>query len=278
MKQIYFILLFMLLPGWAAMAQVLTTAGGKIISTTAGDQPAMIRVPAVPVPAVTDVQVDGVPVVGMEYTADYTYTDPAGREEDHTDIVWYRADDAEGTNEEQLATGISYTLQSSDAGKYVYVSFTPYADDGSGGTVAGDPVEITPFLVRETYYENPYLGQGWDHMLINVVNISFDGGDTEAGDEIAVFDGDICCARYTLTGPVTVDDNTSYITLPASKVDMGDDGYTAGNTIIIRYWKKSSPEQDYSASLEFFDTNGEQVTAPVFTVSETAYVKVTVTP
>ena len=260
------------------MAQVLTTAGGKIISTTSGDQPAMIRVPAVPVPAVTDVQVNGAPVVGMEYTAGYTYSDPAGREEDHTGIVWYHADDTEGTNKAQLATGTSYTLQSSDAGKFVYVSFIPYASDGSGGTVAGNTVETTPFLVRETYYENPYQGRGWNHMLINVVNISFNGGEAGAGDEIAVFDGDICCAHYTLTGAVTIDDNTSYISIPASKVDMGDDGYTEGNTIIVRYWRRSSVEQDYSASLEFFDTNGTPVTAPVFTVNETAFVKVTINP
>ncbi len=274
----YFLLLLVFLLVKAATAQVLTTPDGKMIRIGAGEQSPLMSVPAEPVPSVTDLQITGAPVVGIEYTAGYTYSDPLGRGEDHTDIVWFRADDENGTNEVQIATGTNYTLQNSDVGKYVYVRFTPYADNGAGGTVGGEPEQVTPFLVRETYYENPYLGQGWDHMLINVVNISFDGGDATSGDEIAVFDGNICCAHYTITGPVTVGDNNSYLSLSASKVDMGNDGYTPGNAITIRYWRKSAPTRDYSASLEFFNNSGDLITAPVFTPSETTFVQVTITP
>ena len=44
-----------------------------------------------------------------------------------------------------------------------------------------------------------FTGNGQDHMNINVVTATIGGVALEAGDEIAAFDGTICCGKVTLT-------------------------------------------------------------------------------
>jgi len=80
----------------------------------------------------------------------------------------------------------------------------------------------------------PYVGNGVDQMNIYFSGVTVNGSNLEAGDEIGIFDGDLCVGRVVLTaellglplipGIASGDDNT---TLPL-------DGYIPGHAISYR--------------------------------------------
>lgn len=90
-------------------------------------------------PVANLLQINGDLEVGVSLSAVFTYTDaendPAGT---HT-YIWYRADDASGTNQTQVQTGTSssYTLQAGDLNSYIAFKVTPIATQG---TLTGTPV------------------------------------------------------------------------------------------------------------------------------------------
>ena len=78
---------------------------------------------------------------------------------------------------------------------------------------------------------------GQDHMNINVVSATINGVALQAGDEIATFDGSICCSKSILTKPIVFTDKNSFALLAASKSDVNEsNGYTTGNVITFRIW------------------------------------------
>lgn len=268
--------LFFCLPGANAQKRVAATANGQIVGMSDNGKRIVFEVALLP--EIQQYELTGEPYVGLVNTVSYTYYDPQGRVEDHTEIEWFISDDAAGTNSQLVASGASYTVLSEHAGKYLCCALTPYADDGLGATVKGKKYLSTRRLIKDGFYENAFVGAGWRHMTFNVVNIDFGGEEVMAGDEIAVYDGEVCCAHLVLTGPVTEANQASYVSLAASHVDEGADGYTPGNAVSMRFWRKNSPAVDFQASLQFVDNTNTPVAAPVFAEHESAFVKITVTP
>ena len=92
------------------------------------------------------------------------------------------------------------------------------------------------FLIRAKAqcFTLPYVGNGVDQMNIYFSGVTVNGSNLEAGDEIGIFDGEICVGRVVLTtellglplipGIASRDDQT---TLPI-------DGYITGHTISYR--------------------------------------------
>lgn len=70
-------------------------------------------------------------------TAFYIYADPNGDSEDGTLIEWVRAEEFAGPYDTVIATGESYTLQTSDLNHYVRVRVTP---ESAAAPTTGDPV------------------------------------------------------------------------------------------------------------------------------------------
>ena len=61
-------------------------------------------------------------------------------------------------------------------------------------------------LAAQTHFQPAFEGNGQDHMNIYIVESMIEGADMQAGDEIAVFDGDVCAGVFVLTEPLV--DNT----------------------------------------------------------------------
>jgi hypothetical protein len=82
------------------------------------------------IPRAQNVFVAGVAQVGQIVTGAYTYqdADPEGT----STYRWFRADDANGTNQVAIsgATAITYTLTTDDQGKYIRFEVTPIAQTG----------------------------------------------------------------------------------------------------------------------------------------------------
>jgi len=103
--------------------------------------------------------------------------------------------------------------------------------------------ETNPTHFQPVYIGNPYLAM---NIYLTVVNI--DGVTAEVGDEIGIFDGDICVGAGILTSPIG-----EYLALVAATDDPTTpekDGFTPGNPISYRIW-------DASKSLEilYVDTS-----------------------
>ncbi|MFA9389061.1 MAG: PKD domain-containing protein [Prolixibacteraceae bacterium] len=133
-------------------------------------------------------------------------------------------------------------------------------------------------LLAQSHFTPAFDGNGSDHMNINVITATINSYNLEAGDEIAVFDGSICCGVFVLTQSILITTPSSFAKIAASKADDGvSNGYTAGNTIIFKYWDSSAQKEYSGISAEFLDpSTGATIAAVPYTVSLTVFVKLSV--
>src|ERR1035437_7062038 len=90
------------------------------------------------------------------------------------------------------------------------------------------------------HFNVAWSGNGNDQMNIYVITATLDGVDLKVNDEIAVFDGTICCGKAILTKPITLSEVNSFALVIASSLDPGKlNGFTDGNPISYKYWDSS---------------------------------------
>jgi len=96
-------------------------------------------------PIATNVSISGSTVVGLTLTGNYTWNANGDSDsEGMSTYMWSRDDDGAGTNKEVITdeTSITYTLTSSDEGKYIYFEVTPVDDEEP--SLFGIPAESSP--------------------------------------------------------------------------------------------------------------------------------------
>lgn len=127
----------------------------------------------------------------------------------------------------------------------------------------------------QAHFVVAFNGNGQDHMTIHVLSATLEGVDLKAGDEIAVFDGNICCGVKTLTRPVSYSHPETYVDIAVSKTDAGQaNGYTTGNTISYKFWDACRKKEIQGISAAYFDQMTAQPTAaPTFMADESVFVK-----
>jgi len=123
-----------------------------------------------------------------------------------------------------------------------------------------------------------FSGAGHDHMTIYVVNATIGTTALEAGDEIAVFDGSVCCGVATLTKSIVITNTSTFAIVAASQTDNGSfNGFTPGNDITYKFWDSSQSKELSGLTAEYLDpATGQPTTAPTFTARETVVVKLSV--
>jgi Secretion system C-terminal sorting domain len=87
------------------------------------------------------------------------------------------------------------------------------------------------------YTNNPYLAM---NIYVKGASLS-EGGTLSKGDEIGIFDGDVCVGSYILTGPMT-----SLLSMKAATDDPTTeikDGFKAGDKITYRFWLSSGSKE-----------------------------------
>jgi hypothetical protein len=132
---------------------------------------------------------------------------------------------------------------------------------------------LTMLSYAEGHFIPAFSGVGVDQMTISVYTATLRGVDLEADDEIAVFDGNVCCGVAKLTNPLTI---SNFISILASKSDATpQNGYIAGHTISYKFWDKSANKAysgilpTYNSTLPDWRTDGK------FAASEAAFVELT---
>lgn len=133
-------------------------------------------------------------------------------------------------------------------------------------------------LQAQTHFTPAFVGNGVDHMNIKITTATISGVALAAGDEIAVYDGAICCGTILLTQPISLSNPASFGLIAASKEDAGQsNGYTAGHTIVFKIWDKSASTEYEKITPGFINpVNGLPTTAIPYTVNGSAFVNLKV--
>jgi hypothetical protein len=99
-----------------------------------------------------------------------------------------------------------------------------------------------------SHFKTPFQGYGLDHMNIYVSKAMVNNALLEPGDEIAVFDGDICVGKTIVINP------EGLISIIASKDDPTTaeaDGFIEGHSISFRLWAEEVERELQSGEVEY---------------------------
>ena len=128
-------------------------------------------------------------------------------------------------------------------------------------------------LVNAQHFVPSYLSQGdnpFAAMNVNIAGATLNDADLEAGDEIGIFDGELCVGSHVLIA----DDfpmsgmNPLFMYASSQAPDWSSGiGFTEGNTIMFRVWDGTNDITDVTATTAF----GSTVTT--FSAQGTAYFK-----
>jgi len=136
---------------------------------------------------------------------------------------------------------------------------------------------LFPFIYSQAqvHFVPAFSGNGNDHMNISVATATLSGINLEVGDEIAAFDGSICCGIVILKKSISFSDFLSYGAIAASRADAGlSNGYTPGNTITYKFWDSSASKEYSGIVAEYLDPQtGKTISAPTYTIGGLAIVK-----
>jgi hypothetical protein len=91
---------------------------------------------------------------------------------------------------------------------------------------------ILPEVTATTHFKPAFVGNGLDHMNINLVGLPLN--ILQAGDELAVFDGTTCVGAVTLTSRNI--NNQSVSIAASAKDNQGMAGFAEGNPIMLKLW------------------------------------------
>ncbi len=92
----------------------------------------------------------------------------------------------------------------------------------------------------ENHFAPVWTGNGVNHMNINIFSAKIDGINLGTGDEIAVYDGNLCVGVGVLSEVLTP---TTPLGIIVSQDDGSGNGYTTNNEVSYKFW-------DFSTSTE----------------------------
>jgi uncharacterized protein (TIGR02145 family) len=115
-------------------------------------------------------------------------------------------------------------------------------------------------LIAQTHFTPVWSGTPLSPMALYISQALIDGENLIIGDEIGVFDGDICVGSLQLDSEIT---DTELITMSFDNPNTPGvvEGFTAGNPISIRYWNES--EQLELVNINIIVENGSDVFTPL---------------
>jgi hypothetical protein len=126
--------------------------------------------------------------------------------------------------------------------------------NGTGTKSEGIKLEV----IASSHFIPAYKGNGIDQMNIHLVNMAESG--INRGDEIGVFDGNICVgsAKISNLPPIAIGAtivNRNSISIPVSANDgfEGKNGFTSGNTIEMRLYRNG---REYPINIQPLNSSG----------------------
>jgi hypothetical protein len=111
-----------------------------------------------------------------------------------------------------------------------------------------------PDLVADHFILEYDLDSIHEPMTFYITSAILDGEDLETGDEIGVFDGDVCVGVGVVDGVIEAPNNMLEIIVSAQNGNIP--GYTTGNDISFRFWDLTVPEEIIEMEVVYLEGNG----------------------
>ncbi|MCP4689136.1 MAG: hypothetical protein GY859_13865, partial [Desulfobacterales bacterium] len=129
-----------------------------------------------------------------------------------------------------------------------------YLDISTGGSIS-PPLfgELMDYGVElygwsaALHYTLSYVGHPYDGM--NFWFSGLEGVDLSAGDEIGIFDGDLCVGRGVVTGSISI---LSYLIVHTSGDDGTNNGFKIGHPISLRIWLADERREIIDITPEYY--------------------------
>jgi len=115
---------------------------------------------------------------------------------------------------------------------------------------------------------------GQDHMNLNIIEATLDGSSLQPGDEIGVFDGDICVGFGKIEQTI---DFQHIFKIIVSRDDGTGNGFTSGNEISYILWDCSAEKEYPVQNAHCFDIHQNLVSCSPFETGGTAFVSLSAT-
>ena len=138
------------------------------------------------------------------------------------------------------------------SGATLEITLTITDDEGATAT---DILFVTVPHFTKVWSGNPYMP-----MSFFVTAAMMDEIPLGAGDEIAVYDGDLCVGAGYLESGI----EPPFFSIVASRVDEGGDGFTEGNEIFFRIWDVEEGVETEMVMATYVDMQGNPIDPPVF--------------
>ena len=143
-----------------------------------------------------------------------------------------------------------------------------YSWDGKPGTESFQALLTN--AVELNHFIPVWTGYGLDQMNINVVLATLDGVNLEPGDEIALFDGNLCVGMGKLS---VIIDSQHMLPIKASRDDGSGNGYTPGHSIIYKFWDKSTGKEITIITATYYNNNPTWSVSGKYEADATAFVE-----
>ncbi|GAB4370427.1 MAG: hypothetical protein Kow0042_12660 [Calditrichia bacterium] len=129
------------------------------------------------------------------------------------------------------------------------------------------PVRLKVVEINEPEHFIPcFSGTPYQPMTLKIIHAEWGGQELEAGDEIAVFDGNRCVGSGRLR--FTAGMGLSALTILASEDDPSTtpiDGFINGNPITFKIWDYSEGSEYIVSAVEFLSAGGQPLAPQPFT-------------
>ena len=89
---------------------------------------------------------------------------------------------------------------------------------------------LTANSFAQGHFVSSYDANAPEYMNLNVIEATINGLVLEAGDEIAVFDGTLCCTKVIISVPIVYPSYSETLKVSKSYATPAN-GYTPGHTI-----------------------------------------------
>ena len=133
---------------------------------------------------------------------------------------------------------------------------------------------LCSFKSYSAHFTSVYDSNAPFYMNINVLEATLNGTNLQAGDEIAVFDGSICCYSITLSQPINPSNSSTFgILIPSKSYETPINGYTVGHSITYKFWDSSALSEISGITAQYYDNLNNPISAQTFTDDGSAFVK-----
>ena len=109
-----------------------------------------------------------------------------------------------------------------------------------------------PLSVTSQHFVPVWENNGFSHMNIYLIDASIENERLQIGDEIGLFANDLCVGRHLVTEEWN---DSIYYSVICSMDDGTGNGFTAGDSIVVKFWDESTDKETLSSNITYLDSS-----------------------